>query len=145
MCDLKSLLMIWDFKTQKIYSCNFMCYASFFGMILLGFALCFLSLAFYLLQGSHIFWFGYNVSFMWYFHVMCCMCNYNIIIGANIRTLDNVLKALFALAQVKGKDYHIKIAITLILQVYTYVSMFCGVFVIVVRASPPCSICKPTH
>jgi hypothetical protein len=39
---------------------------------------------------------------------------------------DNILKALSALAQVKGKDYHIRIAITLILQVYTCVSMFVG-------------------
>ncbi len=59
--------------------------------------------------------------------MLCVVCAITTtIIGATIRTHDNVLKALSDLAQVRGKDYHIRIVITLILQVYTCVSMFVG-------------------
>jgi hypothetical protein len=50
--------------------------------------------------------------------MLCVVCVITtIIIGATIRTHDNVLKALSDLAQVKGNNYHIRITITLILQV----------------------------
>ncbi len=76
--DFKLLLVILDSKTlYRFFSYNFLCYASFFYIVFVGFCFVFSRLGFMFFT-SELYVVGLDMVYhSKYFYFMCCMCGDN--------------------------------------------------------------------